>query len=100
MSVVLATICTDGLAIAADREISGSGFKYYEPKIEKVRLSDTYLVLGYAGLPDRMRAISEELRKRLEPDHLHDEIEHHLQQTLEKVIPRNEKYPAPDAIWF
>ena len=93
MTVVLGTICEDGLVIAADREVSGDGgVKFYEKKIFTFPTVNADIVLGYSGIPDVMRGLERDLRSRLEGQTKSSaDIERDLRQALEKVIAKNDK---------
>jgi hypothetical protein len=95
MTVVLGTLCKDGLVIAADREVSGEGeVKFYDKKLFTFHTTNTDVVLGYAGIRDVMKGIEEDLRNRLEGQNKSSaDIEIDLRQSLEKAISKNEKSP-------
>jgi len=95
VSIGIATICTDGLVIAADRQITNpAGFKFYECKLLKIPLSEERgtLVLGYAGSPDTMRVVLEALRKKFEhQDKGREQIWEDLQEVLNALLPKRSK---------
>lgn len=91
MSISIATVCTDGLVVCADREISGYGFKFYECKLSKISLDadSRALVLAYVGSSDTMKVIVQDLRNRIEGKHKsREEIEAALQETVNASLPQ------------
>ncbi|MGO9270796.1 MAG: hypothetical protein ACLQOO_11180 [Terriglobia bacterium] len=96
LSIAVSTICTDGLVICAERQIEGSGFKFYESKLSQISLAPhkRKLVLGYAGSPDRNRVILERLRNKLENQdrdrqHIWNDLCEVLNETLPEQIEQN-----------
>lgn len=94
MSIAAGFVCHDGLVLSADREIGNDAFKYYDHKIFPISLAPGTgaVVLTYAGLPEVMKSICEEMRGRIE-DKVKTcaEVRVELQKTLDTVLPTKSK---------
>lgn len=59
-------LCTDGIVLCADRQITDSGgFKYEERKIFRSLTKEYSLIYSYAGQPDTAKVIFQRLRDAL-----------------------------------
>jgi hypothetical protein len=95
LSIAIATICTEGLVLAADQQTGTNEFKFYQQKVTTIPLASGRgaVVLGYAGEPaDKMNVIFQQLHERLEnQDKGRIDIENDLQQVLDATIPKTTK---------
>lgn len=90
LSIGIAAICTDGLVMCADTQITHpGGYKSHESKLSTISLAPNRgkLILAYAGLPGTMKVILEGLQGKLEyQDKGSQEIRADIQQVLDKVL--------------
>jgi len=96
MSIALATICTDGLVVCADTLVTvGEHVKYHERKVSQIpyKLLSKAVVLSYAGSPEKMRVINQELLTRLcgPDDKTAQEIGQHFRDVLNDAFPGKTK---------
>ena len=90
MSTGLATICTDGLVLCAEQQVSQSDFKYYQCNVKRIALANGKgsVALGYAGQPaDTMKTLFENLERRWRwEDKAREQIRTELQAVLDEVL--------------
>jgi hypothetical protein len=92
LSLAIASICTDGLVLSAERELGTQFVKHYERKLSSFPLAAGrgWVVLGYAGSPDTMKTIQEKLRNKLEgQDKTRQEIWEDLEGVLDETLPEH-----------
>ncbi|HUY14501.1 MAG TPA: hypothetical protein VMX16_12895 [Terriglobia bacterium] len=70
MTAVIGMVCSDGIVIAADQQISVPGqFKYHECKIEvQDRSPDWIVTFAYAGSPSLMKEAKGKILEKLRKD--------------------------------
>lgn len=62
MTIVLGFRCSDGIVIAADRQITAAGaFKYHEPKVSDEEFDTFDAVFAYAGSPGLAQEVHDKI---------------------------------------
>ncbi|HEV2500577.1 MAG TPA: hypothetical protein VGY31_13455 [Terriglobia bacterium] len=69
MSAVISMVCTDGVVLAADKQITVPGyFKYHKTKIDGLEGKGWTVAYAYAGSPDLMKEATERIFGKIKPD--------------------------------
>jgi 20S proteasome alpha/beta subunit len=86
MTIAIGMLCSDGIVLAADRQLTlEGGHKYQEQKIFPIDGGDWKAVLTYAGSPDFVREVQERLVRRLNREEIKADCRT-IHETLEKIL--------------
>ena len=95
MTIAIASICTDGLVVCADTQVTHlSGYKSHEKKISVIELPAKRgnLVLAYAGVPQDMRTVVERLQDQIGQAGENFDIRATLQLTLDETLKKSKAH--------
>ena len=91
VTIGLGFVCSDGVVLCSDREMSGGDFKYNEKKIYTLNWGDAAFIMTFAGLADVMKIVVDAIWKKMALAFTADAMKAALQATLDEVIT-----PDPD----
>ena len=91
MTIGVGLVCSDGIVICADRQMTGEGgYKFEGSKISTSQKNDYSLVYTYAGDPDAGQMMFEKSEEALRQEIWHgsefDDMGSAAQRTIEKVF--------------
>jgi len=67
MTIGIGFLCSDGVVICADRQMTGAGFKFEDSKIYIFYAGESVFAFTYAGDPDAARMMLEKSKEALYP---------------------------------
>lgn len=88
MTIGVGFLCSDGVVMCADRQITGQGYKFQQSKIFSIQRQDYSFIFSYAGDPDAARMMFEKTRNAMRQVAVNDResAKDTIKRTLEKVF--------------
>ncbi len=87
MTIGVGFLCSDGIVLCADRQITGQGYKFQQAKIFSIQRQDYTFVFTYAGDPDAARMMFEKTRDAMRHVTIDREsAKDAIKRTLEKIF--------------
>lgn len=95
-------LCSDGVVIAADRQITGSQYTYQECKLNTLKWANGTAIWGYSGSPDTAKRLDAELKDCFTPNVSvqHPIVATGLELSLTKSLKKKEAFATLFGAWL